>query len=177
MNIKLTGLVFGIALGALLLANCQSAPTNTNVNTNVNGNMAAVNGNSNTANVTIDNRIGWADTNITREDYEKKRGEYERDRGASTIGQGANDSWLWFKTRAALLATDELRESTINVDVENDVVTLRGTVADAAQKTRAEQVARGIEGVKSVKNDLKIAPADSLTNTNAANDNRPNTNR
>ena len=50
------------------------------------------------------------------------------------------------------------------MDVVNDVVTLKGTVATAAQKTRAEEVAKGIDGVKSVKNELKVAPADSVTN-------------
>jgi hyperosmotically inducible protein len=51
------------------------------------------------------------------------------------------------------------------VDVVNDVVTLKGTVANANQKTKAEQVAKDIDGVKSVKNELKVAPNDSVTNT------------
>ena len=106
-----------------------------------------------------------SNSNITREEYDKNRAQYEKDKGSSTIGQGANDSWLWFKTRTALLTTSDLRESTINVDVVNDVITLRGTVATAAQKAKAEQVANGIEGKKSVKNELKVAPNDSVTNT------------
>ena len=47
------------------------------------------------------------------------------------------------------------------------MVTLKGTVDDAAQKTKAEQVAKGIDGVKSVKNELKVAPNDSMTNTSS----------
>jgi osmotically-inducible protein OsmY len=109
----------------------------------------------------------WSNTNVTREEYDKNRAEYEREKGSSTIGSGANDSWLWFKTRAALLTTSDLRESTINVDVVNDVITLKGTVATAAQKAKAEQVANGIEGKKSVKNELKVAPNDSMTNTSS----------
>lgn len=104
------------------------------------------------------------DANVTREDYDRNREEYERDKGSSTIGQGINDSWLWFKTRAALATTDDLRDSTINVDVANDVITLKGTVANQAQKTKAEQVAKGIEGQKGVKNELLVRPADSVTN-------------
>jgi hypothetical protein len=124
--------------------------------------------NSNTGLVSSTNTNRWANTNsVTREQYDKERAQYEAEKGASTIGQGANDSWLWFKTRAALLTTADLRESTVNVDVVNDVVTLKGTVETAAQKTKAEQVAKGIDGVKSVKNELKVAPADSMTNTNA----------
>jgi len=164
-----------MALASLMLAACGGA-TNTNMNnsrsnvTNLGANNAnvgavVVNANANT------NR--WANANITREEYDRSRAEYERDKGSSTIGQGANDSWLWFKTRASLLTTNDLRESTINVDVVNDVVTLRGTVETAAQKTKAEQVAKDIDGVKSVKNELKVAPGDSVTNMSG----NSNTNR
>lgn len=123
--------------------------------------------NANTGAIVVNaNTNRWANTNLSREEYDRSRSEYERDRGNSTIGTGVNDSWLWFKTRAALLAADDLRDSTINVDVENEVVTLRGTVASAAQKARAEQVAKSIEGEKSVRNQLTVAPGDSVTNMN-----------
>jgi len=85
--------------------------------------------------------------------------------------------WLWVKTRAELLGTSDLRESTINVDVVNSVVTLKGTVADAAQKTKAEQVAKGIDGVKSVKNELKVQPNDSMTNQAVNGNTKTNANR
>jgi len=137
-------------------ANRSNSP---NTATVVNANNNVVVSNMNTAT----NR--WANVNgVNRADYDKNRADYERDKGNSSIGQGANDSWIWFKTRAALLTTSGIRESTINVDVNNDVVTLRGTVETAAEKTKAEQVAKGIEHVKSVKNELKVAPDDSMTN-------------
>lgn len=155
ITIILTG-----TIAALLAACTPSTNTNMNVrNTNMNNSAIVVNATATPA----ANR--WSNTNITREEYDRNRAEYERDKGSSTIGQGANDSWLWFKTRAALLTTSDLRESTINVDVVNDVVTLKGTVETAAQKTKAEQVAKDIDGVKSVKNELKVAPEDSMTNT------------
>jgi hyperosmotically inducible periplasmic protein len=78
-----------------------------------------------------------------------------------------NDGWLWVKTRFDLAAADDLRDSTINVDVDNAVVTLTGTVASAAQKTRADQVTKSVEGVKSVKNQLRVAPANANANANA----------
>jgi len=154
-----------MALITLMLAACGGTNTNTNnsrsnvtnLGTN-NANVGAIVVNANT------NTNRWSNTNITREQYDKSRADYERDKGSSTIGSGVNDSWLWFKARAALLTTDDLRESTINVDVVNDVVTLKGTVETAAQKAKAEQVAKDIDGVKSVKNELKVAPADSVTN-------------
>ncbi len=153
-------LFIALGLSALAFTGCETA-SNTNVNMrNVNNNTAVV-VNNNSDVVTNTRRDN---TNISREEYDKNRAEYEKDRGTSTIGQGVNDSWLWFKTRAALLAEDDLRESTVNVDVANDVVTLKGTVATAGQKKRAEEVAKSIEGVKSVKNDLQVKPLDSMTN-------------
>ena len=66
----------------------------------------------------------------------------------------------------ALAAEDDLRDSTINVDVDNAVVTLSGTVANQTQKAKAERVAKGVDGVKSVKNNLTVS-ASGNTNSNA----------
>ena len=43
-----------------------------------------------------------------------------------------------------------------NVDVKDGVATLNGTVEDASEKTRAAQIAKDTDGVKSVKNMLTI---------------------
>ena len=151
------GMLFGCGGTTTNSNNARNGVTNLGTN-NANVGAIVVNSNTNTAS----NR--WSNSNVSRTDYDKNRADYEKDKGSSTIGSGANDSWLWFKTRAALLTTSDLRESTINVDVVNDVVTLKGTVATAAEKAKAEQVSKGIEGVKSVKNELKVAPNDSMTN-------------
>lgn len=174
MKIKFLSLILSVA--AIAFAACDTA-TNTNTNTtvrNANANNTAVLVNNNSNMVSNTNR--WSNTNITREEYDRNRADYERDRGSSTIGSGANDSWLWFKTRAALMTADDLRDSTINVDVSNDVVTLRGTVETAAQKASAVKTAKAIEGVKSVTDQLKVAPDDSMTNMSSDNRNG-NTNR
>lgn len=166
-NLGLLILMIGLFIVVVVMNGCDTA-TNTTTNTNIR------NANSNTAvlvNATATPASNTANANITREEYDRNRAQYERDRGSSTIGQGANDSWLWFKTRTALMTTADLRDSTINVDAVNDVITLKGTVATAAQKTKAEQVAKDIDGVKSVKNELKVAPNDSLTNTSSGNTN------
>ncbi|MET0753806.1 MAG: BON domain-containing protein [Pyrinomonadaceae bacterium] len=169
-----------VAVSAAAFTACESTAPNTNNSRN------NVNNNSNTNNITVVNNNGNANTgavnsnhsnaNVNRADYDKNKADYEKDKGSSTIGQGANDSWLWFKTRAALLATNDLRESTINVDVINDVVTLKGTVANAAQKTKAEEVAKGVEGVKSVKNELKVSATDSVTNMSTTDSDKSKTN-
>ncbi len=164
MKLRFLSLLTGTAIAATAFSACDSTATNTTTNTtmrNVNSNTAVVvNNNANMSNM---NSNRW-NSNITREEYERDRTTYDRDRGNSTVGSGANDSWLWVKTRAALLSTDDLRESTINVDVANDVVTLRGTVATAAEKAKAALVAKDIDGVKNVRNELRVAPEDSMTN-------------
>jgi hyperosmotically inducible periplasmic protein len=168
-----------------LLVGC-APPVTTNVNTNTaNTNTAVVvNENSNTAGITTNVNTN-ADTErgsgreVTREDFEKNKDYYSKEakEAGRTIGAGANDLWLWTKTRAALATADDLRDSTINVDVDNSVVTLTGTVASAAQKAAAEKTAKTVEDVKSVKNMLKVsANGDtSATNTNTASDNTKST--
>lgn len=98
-------------------------------------------------------------TNMSRPEYDRNRDSVlaEARSMGRTIGSGAEDGWLWLKVRGALAAADDLRDSTINVDVDNAVVTLSGTVANGAQMPRAVQVAGGVEGVKRpVKNNLTV---------------------
>lgn len=154
--------VYGTAVlsSALTLGACDTT-SNTNMNANVR------NANSNSAivvNATVSPTPRATNANVNRADYDRNRAEYERDKGSSTIGQGINDSWIWFKTKTALAAADDLRDSTINVDVVNDKITLRGTVGTAAQKTQAETVAKSIEGQTGVSNQLTVRPNDSMTN-------------
>jgi hypothetical protein len=118
----------------------------------------------------------------TREEYERDKERYSREAKESgrTVGTGLNDGWLWVKTRFELAAADDLRDSTINVDVNKGVVTLTGTVATPAQKARAEAVAKSIEDVTGVRNMLKVAPSGTNANANAnaprANANTPRAN-
>jgi osmotically-inducible protein OsmY len=162
---------------AVLLAACGGGATNVNVRSNNgvtnlganNANVGAMVVNANNSNTGIStNTNRWANANsVTREDYDKNRADYEREKGSSTIGTGANDSWIWFKTRAALMTANDLRDSTINVDVSNAVITLKGSVGTAAQKAQAEKVANGIEGKSKVVNQLTVAAGDSVTNTSS----------
>src|SRR5260370_42409545 len=119
-----------------------------NANTRANTKMANANYNTN-ANANSNSKKA-----PTREEYERDKERYHREAKESgrTIGTGLNDGWLWVKTRFDLAAADDLRDSTINVDVDNGVVTLTGTVASPAQKNRAETEAKSVEGVKSVRN-------------------------
>ena len=164
--------IFTLAAALAVVSIGCSTTANTNVTnrtnaSNANSNVAVVVNTSNTNMGTMNSNMGnssMMNSNVSRTDYDRDRAKYEADRGTSTIGQGANDSWIWFKAKSALATTNDLRDSTINVDVTNDVITLRGTVATAAQKTQAETVAKGIDGQKGIKNELKVQAGDSMTN-------------
>lgn len=166
--------VFVLALAMLALASACAAGDNANNTNAANANRANVNAanvnaaNANTANA---NTRRTYNANITEEEYERDRDRYGREarEGGETIGSGLKDGWLWVKTKGALAGVDDLRDSTINVDVDNAVVTLRGSVASQAQKARAEQTAKGIDGVTSVRNQLTIAAEGG--NSNNANHN------
>ena len=53
---------------------------------------------------------------------------------------------------------DLLKDSDINVDVKDHLVTLHGTVMSRAGRTKAASVAMGTEGVHRVVNRLTIGP-------------------
>lgn len=181
MKLKLATLGIVATLG---FAACESTtPANANrAATNANANTAVVTSNSNvtlnTNTVTNTNRSS-INYNGTAKENEARRTDVEAEakKAGSTIGQGAEDWWLWSKTRAALAAENELTDSTINVDVENSVVTLRGEVRSQAEVKKADAVAKGIEGVKSVKNTLKVNPNASITNTNTTTGGNTNANK
>lgn len=77
---------------------------------------------------------------------------------APQIGSGGNDFFLFTQARAAINNDPELKAANLVVEVKEGVVTLSGTVASAALKSRAEQLARGA-GSKSVRNQLRVAAA------------------
>lgn len=152
-------------------ANTTNANANANANRAANANATATpvaNANANA------NARNW---NMSREDFNKNANGYsaEAKNAGESIGSGLEDGWIHFKVRGALALVDDLRDSTINVDVDNKVVTLRGSVANAAQKAAAEKAAK-VDGVTKVTNKLEVKADAGATNTNAgANKNATNT--
>jgi hyperosmotically inducible periplasmic protein len=66
------------------------------------------------------------------------------------------DSWVTSKTKIALFSDDRVKGSQVKVETKDGVVHLRGKVDSAEAKAAATSVAQGIDGVKSVKNDLQV---------------------
>src|SRR6185503_8209958 len=110
-------------------------------NTNSNGNT---NGNANTATPLVVVTPTPAPGN-SRAEYTEKQASEERERAKQskeTIGDTLDDAWIHTKIVAQLIANANTPERTINVDVVNNVVTLRGTVDTAEGKAAAEKIAK-----------------------------------
>ena len=79
--------------------------------------------------------------------------------GAMTAcGRGPDDATLTTNVKTQLAADATLAKSTINVETKDGVVTLTGTANSDADKSKAEQIAKAVNGVKSVVNNLTVKP-------------------
>ena len=76
--------------------------------------------------------------------------------GESEIKRDTKDAMLTGKVKSALAADVGLKTLKIDVDSAGTTVTLNGVVDSEATKQRAESVARGVDGVATVKNNLKV---------------------
>ncbi|WP_416374506.1 molecular chaperone OsmY [Kluyvera georgiana] len=79
-----------------------------------------------------------------------------RDSKESSIKGYAGDTATTSEVKAKLLADDIVPSRNVKVETTDGVVQLSGIVESQAQSDRAESVAKAVEGVKSVKNDLKV---------------------
>jgi osmotically-inducible protein OsmY len=112
-------------------------------NTNANANRLA---NSNNSNVGVLTNSNTANTNV-------RAANRDDDVDVSTP-----DGWITAKTKLAMAASADVAAREVDVDTANGVVTLSGKVETAAAKAAAERVAKGIDGVTSVKNELQVVP-------------------
>ena len=76
---------------------------------------------------------------------------------ATTTGEAISDTWITAKVKAKFLDEAQLNGSSVTVDTDNRVVTLRGTVASVDARSRAAAIASGTEGVTRVINYLVVA--------------------
>jgi hyperosmotically inducible periplasmic protein len=77
---------------------------------------------------------------------------------AHDMKEATSDTWITSKAKIALFADDRVKGRDVSVETMNGEMFLRGKVESEEAKTAAAEVARGIEGVKNVKNDLQVVP-------------------
>ena len=75
---------------------------------------------------------------------------------ASTGGDFLGDTRTTTRVKTAIYNEPELKVMAIHVSTEDGIVTLSGKVKTRGERSKALQVARKVEGVKQVKNDLTI---------------------
>ena len=71
-------------------------------------------------------------------------------------GEYVDDSVITTKVKAAIFNEPSLKVAEINVETFKGVVQLSGFVSSRADMDKAVEVARGVNGVKSVKNDMQL---------------------
>jgi hyperosmotically inducible protein len=69
-----------------------------------------------------------------------------------------SDSWLTSKTKIALFADDRVKGRDVRVETVKGDVFLRGKVDSDEAKAAAAEIAKTVEGVKNVENDLQVVP-------------------
>ena len=77
-------------------------------------------------------------------------------KGLSKTGEAITDAWITTKMHWFFIGEDSLKDSNINVDTKDGVVTLKGTVKTKAGRDRAVVLAKRCDGVKRVVDQLEI---------------------
>jgi len=127
----LTRVAVGALPALLMIAGCRPAE-NANTNAPANTNRPVANANTNVN----------ANTNRT----------------AANRDYSTPDGVITAKTKLALIGDKDVSAFDVDVDTAQSVVTLSGKVETEAAKASAERVAKGIDGVKSVSNQLQVVP-------------------
>jgi hyperosmotically inducible protein len=78
-------------------------------------------------------------------------------------GEHVDDAALLTSVKSALVANPVTEAGEINVDVNRGVVKLSGFVDTQDEKAKAGDVARGVDGVASVQNDISVKKENSST--------------
>jgi len=77
-------------------------------------------------------------------------------RERQSVGEYFDDSVITTKVKAAMLNDPDVSALEVSVETYEGVVQLSGFVSTQAQANKAVQIARGVAGVKDVKNDMRI---------------------
>jgi len=110
--------------------------------------------------VTLEDKIDVKPREIARSDYTADLAHQEVEKAKAnkeTVGDSLDDAWIHSKIVAKLIADLHTPELKINVDVDKNVVTLRGAVDSLQQKQEAERISKETDGVKRVNNRLTIS--------------------
>jgi osmotically-inducible protein OsmY len=110
-------------------------------------------------NLEITDKIDVKPPEISRSEYTEEMARDARERAKTAgdkIGTSINDAWIHTKITSKLISDKDTPARKINIDVVDGVVTLRGEVTTATAKDEADRIAKDTEGVRRVRNLLKV---------------------
>ena len=79
-------------------------------------------------------------------------------RGQETVGAYVDDTGITTLIKSRFIENKQVDASSIRVETLNGTVMLSGFAKNATEKSTAEGIARGVSGVKSVKNEIAVRP-------------------
>lgn len=77
-------------------------------------------------------------------------------RDQSSVGEFVDDSTITTKVKALFVKDEMVAASAISAETLNGTVLLSGFAKTAAEKSKAEELAKSVKGVKSVKNAIVV---------------------
>ncbi len=79
-------------------------------------------------------------------------------RGQETVGSYVDDTTITTQIKGRFIDNKQVDATAIHVETLNGTVMLSGFAKSATEKRSAETIARGVNGVRSVKNEIAIRP-------------------
>lgn len=104
-----------------------------------------------------------AATGCSRQDAAETRQQAAQ--AGQTVTAEAGDAWVTTKVEARFFASPEVKGRHIDVDTRNGVVTLTGQVDTDATRQQALALARDVDGVREVRDQLRVAAPAAVATT------------
>ena len=79
-------------------------------------------------------------------------------RGQETVGAYVDDAAITTSVKARFVENKEVDAASIKVETLNGTVMLSGFAKSTTERNTAETLARGVKGVKAVKNEIAVRP-------------------
>jgi osmotically-inducible protein OsmY len=79
-------------------------------------------------------------------------------RGQESVGAYVDDTGITTMVKSRFFEDKDVAASSIGVETLNGTVMLSGFAKNSLERNKAETIARGVKGVKSVKNEIAIRP-------------------
>jgi hyperosmotically inducible protein len=79
-------------------------------------------------------------------------------RGQESVGAYVDDVAITTSVKARFVDNRDVDASSIKVDTLNGTVMLSGFAKNSVERTTAEQIARNVSGVRSVRNEIAVRP-------------------